>query len=458
MNQVQFFTFDDLYLVPLCLALILIISYLSAKKYTPTFQRYFWWGLGLKLLFNFIYAIILVFYYGSGDSYSYYRAILGMHQAITDDISYLNDVFFQLGITQYDRLYDYFVAFDDEDSMFYLAMLAYDNLMLSKLSLPASFLFSKSYLCISACISFIAFVGNWRLFKTFYYLYPVLHRKIAMAVLFLPSIVFWGSGLLKDPICFGGMGFALHACYKIFIKKEKIVVNSLILLISSWFVFIMKPYIILCLVGTLPVWLLFSYTKNIRVKGYRYAVNTLLFVLLPFLSIIALQQLAQTELTSMFAFEKLLESMQAQQSSLSRMEARSAFSLGEFDGTILGFIQLFPAAVGTTFFRPFAWEANNPFMLFSALESFLFIVVTCMTFWLAGVKGFFKTLANDSFLLFCLGFSLIFAGAVGITTYNFGTLVRYKIPALPFFLVMLFVIMHRSGKADPKFIFSSRLF
>ena len=458
MNQLQLFTFDDLYLVPLCLVLILMVSNLRAKKYTPVFQRYFWWGLGLKVLFNFVYALILAFYFRSGDSYTYYRAILAMHQAITNDLSYLNDIFLKLGITEYDRLYDYFIAFDDEESMFYLSMLAYDNLMLPKISLPFSFLFAKSYLCISTCISFLAFAGNWRLFKTFYYMYPSLHRKIAMAVLFLPSILFWGAGLLKDPLCFGGMGFALHACYKLFIKKENILINAIILLVSSWFVFIMKPYIILCIVGMLPVWLLFRYTRQIKIKPYRYAVNTLLFILLPFLSIVALQQLAQTELTTMFAFEKILQSMQMQQSNLSRMEARSAFDLGEFDGTILSFLQMFPAAVATTLFRPFVWEVNNPFMLFSALESFLFIVITFMTVWLAGIKGIFRTLTNDSFLLFCLGFSLIFAGAVGITTYNFGTLVRYKIPALPFYLVLLFVIMDQSGKANPKYIFSRRLF
>jgi hypothetical protein len=41
---------------------------------------------------------------------------------------------------------------------------------------------------------------------------------------------------------------------------------------------------------------------------------------------------------------------------------------------------------------------------------------------------------------FCLGFSLIFAFAVGVSTYNFGTLVRYKIPMLPFFIIALILV------------------
>jgi hypothetical protein len=37
-------------------------------------------------------------------------------------------------------------------------------------------------------------------------------------------------------------------------------------------------------------------------------------------------------------------------------------------------------------------------------------------------------------------FSLIFAASVGITSANFGTLVRYKIPLIPFYLSGLYIL------------------
>ena len=49
-------------------------------------------------------------------------------------------------------------------------------------------------------------------------------------------------------------------------------------------------------------------------------------------------------------------------------------------------------------------------------------------------------------ILFSLIFSIAFAFAVGVSTYNFGTLVRYKIPLLPFFVVALILIWHHSKK------------
>ena len=49
---------------------------------------------------------------------------------------------------------------------------------------------------------------------------------------------------------------------------------------------------------------------------------------------------------------------------------------------------------------------------------------------------------KDPNLLFFITFSLIFAFAVGISTYNFGALSRYKIPCLPFFGAFLLIVIN----------------
>jgi len=42
--------------------------------------------------------------------------------------------------------------------------------------------------------------------------------------------------------------------------------------------------------------------------------------------------------------------------------------------------------------------------------------------------------------MYCLLFALLFALFVGATTANFGTLVRYKIPCMPFYIIAIFLI------------------
>ena len=55
--------------------------------------------------------------------------------------------------------------------------------------------------------------------------------------------------------------------------------------------------------------------------------------------------------------------------------------LGEkFDGTFNGLIKIAPAAVATTFFRPFIWEAHKISQLMAALESLILMFFTLYVF------------------------------------------------------------------------------
>jgi len=48
-------------------------------------------------------------------------------------------------------------------------------------------------------------------------------------------------------------------------------------------------------------------------------------------------------------------------------------------------------------------------------------------------------------LFFCITFAVLFAFMIGLTTPNFGALVRFKIPLIPFFAAWL-VIMRNHKK------------
>jgi hypothetical protein len=114
--------------------------------------------------------------------------------------------------------------------------------------------------------------------------------------------------------------------------------------------------------------------------------------------------------------------------------------LGELDGTVGSVLRLAPAAVIVSLFRPFLWEVNNPLMLFSSLESLLNLLLTIYLIIKLRLK-FFRYLQIPE-VFFCLTFALIFAFGVGVSSYNFGTLARYKIPLYPFYLIGMGLIYY----------------
>ena len=102
--------------------------------------------------------------------------------------------------------------------------------------------------------------------------------------------------------------------------------------------------------------------------------------------------------------------------------------------------KLAPQAVVVALFRPFLWESRNPTMLLSALEATYFIVLTIRILLRVGVGSTLRAIASSPVLTLCFVFSLIFAISVGISSGNFGTLVRYKIPLMPFYLAGLYIL------------------
>ena len=110
-------------------------------------------------------------------------------------------------------------------------------------------------------------------------------------------------------------------------------------------------------------------------------------------------------------------------------------------------LELAPQAIITALFRPYLWEVINPLMLLSSIESLALLLLTIYVMWKARWKLF--SYVDHPDVLFCLVFALVFAFAVGVSTFNFGTLSRYKIPMMPFYLLSLGII-YAYSKRDRK--------
>lgn len=462
MNEItdtRLFRDSDFYLVPLCLLLMFIFMYIKRRKYNGLqMQRYFIPALVWRLVFVFFYAVIVQYYYGAGDTLMYYRGVTDMYHAVSDDWSHLADIFLVEKMEPSNPIYTYFMY--DGHSVTHYYMENAGTFAVCKFALPFSLLFGNSYVCISFCLSLFSFAGCWRIYKMFCEMFPRLQWKFALSILFLPSILFWGGSLLKDSICMGSMGFALYAAYQIFFTKRKVFVSLIILLACCTLLLYIKPYILLCLLPAFILWMFLGFRKRIVNSGVRRLATLFLFAGALVGGVLLLGKLTQTELASQYSTERIVETAQGLQDEYSKLEEStgSGYSVGPIGDSFASLLLLFPLGVITTFFRPFLFEVRNPLMLISALEAFAFLCLIYMAFRKIGFRRFFKTVFSSPVLVFCFVFAFVFAGIVGVTTANFGSLARYKIPCLPFFLMMVFIVMDQSGKFSPSVVFGRRLF
>ena len=119
----------------------------------------------------------------------------------------------------------------------------------------------------------------------------------------------------------------------------------------------------------------------------------------------------------------------------------SGYTLGSSnDFTTMGLVTRSPQAVWVALFRPYLWESTNVVMFISGFENIILLLLTVFVIAKTGIFRFWRIILKDPYIFFSVVFVLAFAFAIGISSYNFGTLVRYKIPLIPYFLSALVII------------------
>ncbi|MGC3946005.1 MAG: hypothetical protein QM762_16045 [Chryseolinea sp.] len=435
----------DLIVTPVWIIIVYTVAYFVRPLVTDPINRvYFFPALTVKIIGALAVGVIYQFYYGGGDTYNYHTwGSRIIWEAFFDSpAKWFKLIFGSNGDATGVYKYSTHILFFYDPSSYAVVRVAglFDLLTFS------------AYSATAVLFAVFCFVGMWMLFLTFYNDYPDLHRLLAVAIFFIPSVFFWGSGLLKDTLTLGCLGMATFAIHKIFIRREFRTSIGLLLLAALLGLFKVKIYILLVYLPAVIVWIFLENLDSLKSIVLRImlfpSVLTIATVIAYFAMIKASEDNAKY---SVNAIAKTAQTTAYDIRYFSGKDAGSGYSLGELDGTFGSMISLAPQAINVSLFRPYLWEVNNVLMLLSSLESIMFLIATIIIFARANLLVFRALIQPGIF--FSLIFSLTFAFAVGVSTYNFGTLVRYKIPMLPFFAIALILIDDYSKRERNKEVF-----
>ncbi len=422
----------DLIVTPILIIFILTAAYFVRLKIEDTITaRYFLPALIVKMIGALALGFIYQFYYLGGDTFNYHSfGSRIIWEAFGDSIESGIRLLF-LGENEY-KYYSRILFYGDDASFFIVRLAVFLDL----------FTFS-SYSATAVLFSVISFIGSWMFFLTFYQQYPQHHFKLAIASFFIPSVFFWGSGLLKDTITLACLGIATLQIYKLFIKQQFGITSVLLLLCSCFVIFSVKKFILQAYLPAAIIWVIASHFYKIKSVMLRLIIMPFSIFLVVFSAYFSVVKVGEGD--KKYALDKIAETARITAYDIGFYTGRNAgsgYSLGELEDSFSGLLKVAPAAINVSLFRPYLWEVRNPFMLLSAVESFGFVIL-CFVL-LVRLKRKVLRAVFDPNVLFCLVFSITFAFAVGVSTFNFGTLARYKIPMLPFFLTALLLILPKS--------------
>lgn len=440
----QFLYLNDFIFAPIFIYIsYVIVKNVADKHYKGTIHyKYLMTAFKVKIVSSFLFILIFVFYYKGGDTFAYLCNVLQLKDFLPRDPTGTYNMLFHPNSFEAHYVMDSYMlaqgSYLTDDS----------SRIVILISFFLSFLCMTSYVTLCLMYSMFCMLGCWKLYVTFVDIYPGLHKEIAIACLFIPSVCFWGGGQLKDPVCIGFVGIYCNAIYEAFIKRTDVLKNIFWVIVSVYSIVQIKVYIILAFAPATGFWIFSRYRYTIKSPFIKAVIGPVMMVLGGGLSILMLTQMGKV--AEKYSFDQMMRTAQDTQNWLitsSKMAGSTSFyTLGDIDFTLMGMLKVFPSAVNVSLFRPYFWEAGKPILYLSSAEGLIFFLLTIRQIFKAGFFGTLKQVADNPEVQFCLIFSIIFAFAVGFTSFNFGALARYKIPFMPFYLLAMFILSDSTKK------------
>jgi hypothetical protein len=423
--------FDIIYSIILIFIIIgfsssIVNKNIASKPYYKVYKK----GLFIKMLGGVSFCLIYALYYKGGDTVNYYQGVHAMFEVFKNNPFKYFELFFHEN-DAFSRNAFYEVKSYVPNYMFKDPR-TYTVIKISSLfSIPAL----GGFLPTTILLATFIYRWVWKLYSFMIERYPKKEIAVNIAILYLPSTIFWGSGIMKDTFAFGATCYAVFGLNQFFIKKKRSASIVIQLALVFYLIITVKAYIMFALLPGLLIFANFEKLKEIK--------STFVKIIVIPLSIGLIFLIANTlffdfnDLFGKYSADKLLEEAAVQNADLQRsVYGSNSFSIGEFEPTLSGVLKKFFPAVNAAIFRPYIWETGSPTMLISGIENSIMLIISVIVLLLRPLE-ILKKIKSDPFLIFCLLFTLILGFGVGLSTSNFGALVRYKIPFLPFYLFLI---------------------
>ncbi len=433
----HFITLTDYLLLPIYLGIIYLIAYRYRDRTYPPghpWRPYFIPGLSVKLIGGIFIGLIYQYYYGGGDTGYYF-----IHAKI------INSAFADSPVKWF-KLLLHIPEWWDADYQEYISRMEWypskaNYIVCSATAFIGIFCFN-TFLPSTVILAAITYTGIWAMFRTFAKQYPSITRYVAIACLFIPSVFMWGSGIFKDTLCLFALGWLTHIVFRIFVERRIGALKLALLIFCLYILYTAKIYILIAYLPSLALWVLLNYSARIR-TGFVRSMLQISVIGICLLGVFVANRYFAAELGQYSMDNILMTSAKTRDYILNTTgDEGSAYDLHIEDSDV-GLYKIIPAALNVTLFRPYIWEARKPIVMLNALEACAIMLVTIRLMVTVGLGKIRKAISADANIQFCLIFSLIFAFAVGVSSYNFGTLSRYRIPCIPMYILALMLIYYK---------------
>jgi hypothetical protein len=249
----------------------------------------------------------------------------------------------------------------------------------------------------------------------------------------------WGSAILKDTVTFSAFCWFIHALDNVWFRKVDQVGNLLAIIMTSLLMVWVKPYIFMVLLPSAAVWMSYSRVSRIKNAAIKYMVMPVAVIIMTGGMYLLMDRMG--EQFGKFSLQNSLESIISTQKDLATNQeyGNNRFDVGEIENNWTSVLSKFPVATTAALFRPFLTECNNFVMALSGFENLFILALFVRVLIRTRIVFLLAAIVGNPLIMTCFTFALLYGFVTGVTTPNFGALVRFKIPLLPLFMAGMYI-------------------
>jgi hypothetical protein len=303
-------------------------------------------------------------------------------------------------------------------------------MFMSKIASILCLLTGGNYWMMSLYLSFVAFIASWYLVKQIIRIRASLTLPAVVAFVFLPTAVFWSSGLIKESVAMAALYFLAAVVLKVWLHDKVKVYAWLLVPPALWVLWNLKYYYLAVFLPIVATALAMKYLVVPRLKYRQW------YILLIAWSIVFIVPMwVASKVHPNFYPERFMNVIVENYRQFTLVSSPGDFivysSLKPEVGSILSYA---PKALFSGLFRPFVWEAHTGFQFMVAIENLILIVLFITS--LSRLKELFGSAQRLLFFSAAV-YVILLCVFLALSTPNYGTLSRYKTGFLPFFFLLV---------------------
>lgn len=286
--------------------------------------------------------------------------------------------------------------------------------------------------------SMVAFSGQMTMYFAFRNHFPAEYRqRLLIALLLVPSAVFWTSGVVKEAVAVGGIGWMIWGLH-LWIADRKRFRGAPWIIVGAVVVSITKGYILFPMSVAAAVWWFWDHSMA-KTGTVAIASKPMHLVGMSVMAVVLVMGLG--EVFPQYSIASLGEETAQLQETGARVEGGSNIAMGNAESTSLsGQLVFAPMALLASLFRPFIFEAHNLMALINGLEMTVVLVLWIRILRVRGARESWRLLRTSPVLVFCAVFTVLAGLGIGLGTTNLGTLSRYRVPLMPMYILVLMML------------------